>query len=1530
MKFTHLHVHSHYSLLDGLPKIDELLDYVKELGMDAVALTDHGVLYGAVEFYKKAKERGIKPLIGSEVYLALESMDQKRPNIDDKRYHMGLLVKNEEGYRNLVKLITKAHLEGYYYKPRIDEALLEQHAAGLIGLSGCLQGKLPKLILAHKWEEAEKLARHYQEIFGKDGFYFELQDHPHIPEQQQVNEALIGLSKKLKIPLVATNDSHYLKKEDAEAQDILMMINTGANPNDPERLTMKAGDFSLRGPEEMKRRFKDVPEAIENTQKVAALCNFDFTLGQAKLPSFAVPNNKEPDEYLKELCYQGLKKRGKKETKEVQERLTKELAVIKETGFAPYFLIVHDFVNWAKKNRIVVGPGRGSIGGSLVAYLLNITDIDPLKYDLLFERFLNRERKAGLPDIDLDFTDRRRDEVITYVREKYGKDKVAQIITFGTMAARAVIRDVGRALQYPYLYCDRIAKMIPFAFTLEETLKRIPEFKELYETDEKARRLIEAARKLEGVARHASTHACGVVIAKEPLDEIVPLQHPTQSDENIVTQYEMYSIEDLGLLKMDFLGLKNLTIIEDTLARIYKIHGQSIDIATLPLDDQKTYRLLQRGETKGVFQMESDGLRRYLKLLKPTAFEDIVAMVALYRPGPMQFIPDYIARKHGKRKITYLHPKLKAILEKTYGVCIFQEDLMKIAQELAGFTMAEADFLRKAVGKKIKSLLLEQKEKMIKGMVDNDLDKKIAQEIWEWVLPFARYGFNKCLTGDTEILTPAGSIRTIKELYNESKLKKPFPNKGTARSARCNSFGIKDRSTISLNKNLKLRTGRIAEIVNNGMRPVYEIKVLSGRKIKATPEHRFFLFDGWKRLKELKEGDRIALARYWPINKMHKAKWPWHKVALLGYVLSEGNTCHPHSFYLYSNSEEEVEEFKRVLEKFRNTRATISERKRKGRGRYSVYAGRENLKETSEAVKWIMNDLNLKYKKATQKSIPPSALRLNNEQTATLLGIMWNGEGWVASERQQIYYATSSEKLAHQVQDLLLRFGIVAKFHKKYFNYRGGKRVGWTVSLSRYDNLLKFAQHLGPHLIGKKKRDLERLLSSHPILENENLVLSKPASFSSFFDRGSSKLFARGTLETIPMGIRNEIRRECQALNVPMKTAARWAEVSERLFWLDPHKEGFQSETVKKISERLASEKLANWAESDIFWDKIISIKYIGKQQTYDLTIEKVHNFVANGFIVHNSHSVAYGMIAYQTAWLKANWPIEFMAALLTSERNDVERIALLIDECQKMGLEVLAPDINESFRTFSVVPKENKIRFGLWAIKNVGTNVVEAIIKERKRGGAFESIQDFVLRVNSKDLNKKSLESLIKAGCFDKLAERNLLLRNLEKLLAWSREGQRNQQQGQGMLFGTEVNFTSNLSLPEAPPASKKEKLKWEKELLGLYISEHPLEEFKNILRQKTIPLAKITQELTGRLVKIGGIIAGIKKIITRNGKPMLFVNLEDQTDKIEVIAFPNILEKNGTLFQEDKVVFIEGRVDDRDGTPKVICQSIEEIVEK
>ncbi|MCX6702540.1 MAG: DNA polymerase III subunit alpha [Candidatus Wolfebacteria bacterium] len=745
-KFVHLHTHSHYSLLDGLAKIDGLISRAKELGMKALALTDHGNLYGAIEFYKKAQKADLKPILGVEAYLAPNDCHNKQPKVDDRYRHITLLAENNIGWKNIIKLTTKAYLEGFYYKPRVDKKILREHHEGVIALSGCLNGEISKLLLNNQFEEAEKSLNEFLDIFGKDNFFLEIGHHPHIPEVLKVNEEMKKLSKKSGVPLVATQDIHYLRSEDAEYHDIFLAVQTGSRLSDDDRLTLKVDDFSLLSQETMIEAFKDTPEAIENTVKIADRCNVNIELGKIMLPKFPLPENKNSSfEYLQEIVDEKIQDRYPKISPEVKERMEYEMAVIEKTGFADYFLIVQDFVIWAKERGIVVGPGRGSAAGSIISYILKITDIDPLKYDLLFERFLNPER-ISMPDIDIDFTDIRRDEVFSYIRQKYGEDHVAQIITFGTMAARAAIRDAGRAMGMPYSFCDMVAKLIPtkpLNMKLADALKSTKELRDLCDSNPDAKRIINVAMHLEGVVRHASVHACGLAITQEPLTEYIPLQYAPQGENIIITQFEMNSIADLGLLKIDLLGLKNLTIIEQSIRLIEEITGEKIDISKIPLDDKETFEILKRGDTTGIFQLESAGMRRYLKELKPTDLEDIIAMVALYRPGPMELIPSYINRKYGREEVHYIHPKLEPILKNTYGIGVYQEQMMRIARDLAGFSLAEADTLRKAIGKKIKSLLDDQKEKLIKGMIANGIDRRTAKEIWELFPPFARYGFNR-------------------------------------------------------------------------------------------------------------------------------------------------------------------------------------------------------------------------------------------------------------------------------------------------------------------------------------------------------------------------------------------------------------------------------------------------------------------------------------------------------------------------------------------------------------------------------------------------------------------------------------------------------------------------------------------------------------------------------------------------------------------------------------------------------------------
>jgi len=1068
MTFTHLHTHSHYSLLDGLAKIDDLLDRAIELKMDALALTDHGTMYGIVEFYQKAVKKGIKPIIGVEVYIAPNGMHSKIPKIDEKRYHLLLLAKDNTGYKNLIKLTSLAHLEGFYYKPRIDKNLLKKYSAGLIGTSACIAGEIPGKILSGDLDQAEKIALEYKKIFGPDNFFLELESHPNIENQQQiiVNKNLIKLSKKLNIPLVAANDIHYIRKEDAAAQDILLCIQMNKQVSDANRMSMTDEDYSMKSQEEMIAYFKDVPEAIENTQKIVKMCDVTLKFGKNHLPKVDIEqyvanlqnqnNVSTDDDVLREICIKNIDKKYPPEIsrKEISERLEFELGVIKNMGFASYFLIVEDYTNWAKNRGIVVGPGRGSAAGSIVAYLTNITDLDPLKYNLLFERFLNPDR-ISMPDIDLDFADHRRDEVIKYTREKYGNDRVAQIITFGTMAARGSIRDSGRALGFPYQFCDQVAKMIPPLTTLNKALEIAPDLKKIYKEDPAAKKLLDSAKKLEGVARHSSTHACGVVITPDNIDNHVPRQFASQDDKTIVTQYSMKHIDSIGLLKMDFLGLKNLTILENALEIIRQEKDPKISLDKIPLDNKKTYKLFHRGETTGVFQFESSGMKRYLKTLKPNVFEDLISMVALYRPGPLNsgMVDEFIARKNGQKEISYRHPSMEHALKNTYGVIVYQEQVMQLSKDMANFTGGQSDTLRKAMGKKIESMMKEMGDKFIEGCLKNNIPKKIAKDTFNDMAKFAEYGFNR-------------------------------------------------------------------------------------------------------------------------------------------------------------------------------------------------------------------------------------------------------------------------------------------------------------------------------------------------------------------------------------------------------------------------------------------------------------------------------------------SHAACYAMIGYQTAYLKANYPAEFMAALLASDKNNLDRITIEIGEAKQMGIEVLPPNVNESFANFRIVMREGKeaIRFGLSAIKNVGANVVKAIVDERRENEQYKSLTNFLERVHSKDLNKKSIESLAKSGALDSFEERNKILLNIEDILNFLKEIHKEKESGQRNLFGllsAEIP-SAQINLKDVEPATKKDRLFWEKELLGFYLSEHPLEEYKEFLESQTTPSNKFSSTSNGASIIVGGIIQKVQKIVTKTGKNMCFVYLEDMYGRFELVVFPNVAAETESVWQLDTVVLAKGKINDKDGEKKILCDKV------
>ncbi len=741
--FVHLHNHTHYSLLDGACRIEDMMELATTYKMPALAITDHGNMFGAIEFFKKAKAAGIKPIIGVEAYVAPESRFEKTTQKGrDNAYHLVLLAKNQEGYRNLLKLVSAGFLEGFYYKPRIDKELLWKHHEGLIALTACLHGEVPRKMVKQGMDAARKSALEYKDIFGED-FYLEIQDHG-IEEEGIVRQGMLELSDDLGIPLVATNDIHYLKKEHADAHDILLCLQTGKDYDDPTRMRYSTKELYFKSPDEMEKLFKDYPGAIENTLEIVEKCNLEIPFGTLHLPVYKIPpgeNAKTLDDYLEKLAWEGLQKRYAEITPEIKQRFDHEISVIKQMGFSGYFLIVRDFTSYARNNDIPVGPGRGSAAGSLVSYAIGITNIDPLRYNLIFERFLNPER-VNMPDIDIDFCYERREEVIQYVRKKYGEKNVAQIITFGTMAARAVIRDVGRVLKMRYSDVDKIAKMIPPNTKLGDALKDVPELKDLVENNDEEiyKKLFEYALVLEGLSRHASTHAAGVVIAPEDLTNFVPLYKSKEGD--ITTQYDMKWIEEIGLLKMDFLGLRTLTVIDDTV-KLIRRREADFDLDKIPEDDRESYELFSQGETVGVFQFESSGMREYLRKLKPNRIEDLIAMNALYRPGPMENINDFIDRKQGVKKIEYPHPLLEPVLSETYGIIVYQEQVMQIASRLAGFTLGEADILRRAIGKKKSELMQEQRVKFLKGAQENNIPAKTAEEVFDLIKKFARYGFNK-------------------------------------------------------------------------------------------------------------------------------------------------------------------------------------------------------------------------------------------------------------------------------------------------------------------------------------------------------------------------------------------------------------------------------------------------------------------------------------------------------------------------------------------------------------------------------------------------------------------------------------------------------------------------------------------------------------------------------------------------------------------------------------------------------------------
>jgi DNA polymerase-3 subunit alpha len=1267
--------------------------------------------------------------------------------------------------------------------------------------------------------------------------------------------------------------------------------------------------------------FADHPEALSNSVKIAERCSVKIDFDKIYLPHYEVPEGYNLDSYLEELCRQGLGERYTEITPEISERLSQELKIIKDMGFSGYFLVVWDFVRHAKSVGIRVGPGRGSAAGSLVAYALRITNLNPLKYGLLFERFLNPERRS-MPDIDIDFDDERRDEIIEYVAQKYGRDRVAQIITFGTMKARAATRDAGRVLGFPYALVDRVAKLISEApgATIEESLNTVPDLRREYESDEDTRLILDNARALEGMARQDSIHAAGVVISLDELTNYTPLQR--KGDSETVTQYHMDAVKKIGLLKMDFLGLRTLTVIDNTLKIIKRTRDLEVDIDFVSMDDKKTFAMLRKGDSIGVFQLESAGMRSLLKDLKPTCFEDIINLLALYRPGPLgsNMVKDFVDCKHGQKEISYPHPALEPILRETHGIIVYQEQVMRIASEMAGFTMSEADILRGAMSKKKPQVIAEQREKFIGGAVDKGIDSDTAGRVFDLMAHFAGYGFNKCVVGTTQLIdAKTGELVTVQELFRDKRL----------------------ITTLSCDGNLKIVERPVLDVVENGVKPVYRVTTRLGREIVVTDNHPFLTLDGWKELKGLGVGERIGIPRILPVEGGNGKHWDDFRLVVLAGVISEGNTCHPSGFYYYNNDEAQVKDFVENLRKFENTVPTVSVRE----GKYEVYAGtgRETkfrpgqrpwnkgvphdqkaegtqIAERSGARLWI-EEIGLVYKKATEKFVPAPIFSLPLEKIALFLGRLWSGDGFIISSGSNNipFYATSSKDLASQIQNLLGRFGILSRLTTKTFKYAGGLRKGYALYLHGRESIRLFIEKISPFIV------------------NRSLQIG---ALVNYYESVSSNSESR---DTIPSSVRNMVKAEKQSLS------RSWDETEKgyRVCVKDLHErisgvgENFSRDDTRGRPQDLwmgtgpiptKNTDFEQYADSEVYWDEISAVEYIGEEPTYDIEVADTHNFIADGIIVHNSHSAAYAVISYQTAYLKANYPVEFVAALLTSVMGNKDKVPQYVNECRRSSIEVLPPDVNESFRGFTAVGK-SKIRFGLSAVRNIGENVIEAIIEGRKEK-PFASLQDFLSRVDLSVINKRALDSLIKCGAFDSCGgSRKYYLSIYENAVEASIRKQRNEKMGQFSFFDAASNKSEQ---EEVEPVStdefpKDKLLTYEKEMLGLYVSDHPLLGLEEALKTQTdISLSHLKEQRDGSILWIGGIVSKITRVTTKKGDMMLFLTVEDMEGVTEVVVFPGTYQQHRDLLVEDQVLRIKGRVDIKEEDAKLIAQEIKPLEAK
>ncbi len=1403
---AHLHVHSEYSLLDGACKIEALAKRAAEFGQPALGLTDHGVMNGAIEHFQAARKHGIKPILGCEIYLVDDQAKRGR----HEHNHLTLIAASDVGYRNLVKLSSAGFLAGLNRgKPTLDLGVIAKHSEGIIALTGCLASRFCQRLISGREDEARAHADDLLGVFGPEDVYFEVQRNG-LPEQDQANEGIVKIARELGRPLVGTADVHYLRKEDYHHHTALLCVQTKSTLKAP-KMTVDTNEFFLKSNEEMADSFSLWPEAIATTLEIAERCNVEIELDKQLIPAYPTPNGEDEHAYLRARVEEGLRTRyGNPPSGAARERMEMELEVIHRMGFDAYFLIVWDFIAYAKRSGIAVGPGRGSAAGSIVAYCLQITDVDPLRYDLLFERFLNPER-VSMPDIDIDFSVRGRAQVMRYVVEKYGRESVAQIVTFGKMFPRAATRDAARVLEHDYGVGDRLAKLIPDPImgrspSFDDCLAPGQELRKAYDSDPIAKQVIDVAKGLEGIVRNSSIHAAAVVIAEGPLTDIVPLQlaDSNQVDAdgnkifNIVTQFSMKPVEQLGLLKMDFLGLRNLDVIEDALDIIERSSGVRPDMANLPLDDEPTYAMLQSGDSIGVFQFESEGMQKALRNVRPTEFDDLVALVALYRPGAMDQIPAYARGKRNPETIVVADERLRSITETTKGVILYQEQAMQIAKTLAGFSGAKADDLRKAIGKKNRVAMAKLQPEFVAGCRASGTSERVIEQLWMTNEKSADYSFNKCLSAQTRVIVSDG---TRMRLSTAARLQVP--------------------EIMSMWADGQVRPHKVQRIVKTGRKFVYQLRCESGRQVRATAEHRFLTTEGYLPVADMDVGATELITT--PM------------------ISDQQRAARRETMRKLAHSAERAEWDRRAAPRMRAYHAARPHEEKAAHMRRmpSLYPDmtRAGTAAMHERVKWLWaNDPERRPRQMARSSAAvPQAYDTGP------------GYGHCSIASNGMWCASWPER---EMCEWLVDSGIEFEMHKSLSNgrmcdfYFDG--VYWEMD----------GMDRAPEYFARKYDDLP-------------YVVVTPEDFRF------------------------------------------------------------------RVERHMATAHAENG-------DRVVAIEPLGYESTYDVEMcaDGPLNFLANGIVSHNSHAACYGLIAYRTAWLKANFPAEYMAALISSVMSTKDKVPFFATQAEQMGIEILPPDVNVSDHDFVVF--EGNIRFGLDAVKGVGYAAVEAIKAAREEGGPFGSLWDFCARVDARAVNKKAIEALIKCGAFGSTgASRKGMLSVLEQAQGAGQKVQQDLEIGQGSIFdgfdwggGGEDSSgaAAAFAAPQHPPIpteefEQPELLAIEKEAIGLFISAHPLKQVREALRQRVdCPLAELAERKDKDWVNAGGIITAAKKIRTRSGDHMMFATLDDLQGSVEILVFGKALAEYEGALGVDSVVIVRGRVDHKDADKTcLVVQTVE-----